>query len=69
MADEILQVDTHKIGQKGEELFRKYNEKLEKTHHGKVIAIEVESGDYFIGDSGVEATKKAKEKYPSKIFF
>jgi hypothetical protein len=31
--------------------------------------IEVDSGDYFIGDTGVEASKKARKRYPDKVFF
>jgi hypothetical protein len=33
------------------------------------VAIEVDSGDYFIGYDAIEATQKAKKKYPDSTFF
>ena len=48
---------------------RKYAKKLESTERGRIIAIEIESGDSFMGDSTVEAILKAKEKYPNRIFY
>lgn len=43
-------------------------EKLEKRYRGKIVAIEVESGDYFLGDSEVEAYEKGRKKHPGKTF-
>jgi len=62
-------VNTKEIGRKGRKLFEAISEPLEKEHWGKAIVIDVETGDYFIGKTGIEATKKAREKYPDKIFF
>ncbi|MFQ6113169.1 MAG: hypothetical protein ACE5NG_03660 [bacterium] len=31
--------------------------------------IEPDSGDYFLGKSLTEALKKAKKKYPGKVFY
>ena len=42
---------------------------LEPSHHGRIAAIEVESGDYFLGHSVVEAARKARAKYPQKLFY
>ena len=42
---------------------------LDPTYHGQIVAIEVESGDYFIGKSVTEAARKAREKYPEKVFY
>lgn len=36
---------------------------------GAIAVIEPETGDYFLGRTLTEATKKAKEKYPGKIFY
>ena len=41
---------------------------LEPEHNGEMLAVEVESGDYFLGRTATEAYKKAKEKYPGKEF-
>jgi len=54
----------------GEEIYnRKLKKKLEPKYNGKIVAIEVESAKYFIGDSVVEAGQKAKATFPEKIFF
>ena len=45
------------------------SKELEKDYRNKFVAIEVNSGDYFISDTSVSATKKAREKYPDKVFF
>lgn len=41
-----------------------YNEglaaKLEPAHTGEIVAIEPESGDYFLGEDEVEAAEKAR---------
>ncbi|MBM3240969.1 hypothetical protein FJZ31_32200 [Candidatus Poribacteria bacterium] len=36
---------------------------------GTIAVIEPETGDYFLGNSLTEALKKAKMKYPGKIFY
>ena len=61
--------DIHGISVKGQKILDDVSKKLEREHFGKVVIIEVESGDYFIGETPIEATKKAKEKYPDKVFF
>lgn len=57
------------IAHKGEEVYRKISGKLEKKNLGSFIAIEVESGKYFIGQTQVEAIEKAKKSFPNKIFY
>lgn len=36
---------------------------------GKIAVIEPETGDYFLGKTLTEAIKKAKGKYPGKVFY
>ena len=62
--------DKKAFAQEGKRIYRqKYAKKFEPTEKGKIIAIEIESGDSFIGDSTVAAILKAKKKYPNKIFY
>ncbi len=42
--------------------------KEESESKGKIVAIDLDSGDYFIGASELEAYQKAVKKYPGKIF-
>ncbi len=53
---------------KAEKIYSKILTKL-KNQDGRIIAIEPETGDYFIGDNALEACKIGKEKYPSKKFY
>ena len=40
---------------------------LESQHIDRFVAIEPDSGDYFLGDTFDEAVKSARTKYPSRI--
>ena len=61
--------DIYKISKKGHQIFEALSSEVTEKHHGQFIAIEVDSGDYFIGETGIEATRKAQVKHPGKIFF
>ena len=54
--------------QRAEEIYECIKGKL-KGEEGKIIAIETDSGDYFIGEDVSEACDKGRTKYPSKQFF
>jgi hypothetical protein len=41
---------------------------LEACCRGQFVAIEVDSGDYFLGSTPLEAIKNGKAKYPEKAF-
>ena len=65
----ITNVDMHHVGEESERIYReKLKGLLEPEHNCKIVAIEIDSGDYFIGESVVQVGTKAKEKYPDKIF-
>lgn len=40
---------------------------LESQHLDRFVAIEPESGDYFLGDTFDAAVKSARTKYPSRL--
>ena len=40
---------------------------VEADHHGEVLAIDVDSGDYSIGDNVIAATGRLREKRPDAI--
>lgn len=68
--EQVMQNDTKAIAERGQKIYEdRLKEKLEPLHKGKIIAIEVETEDYFLGDSVIEAVNKAKEKHPDKVFF
>ena len=43
-------------------------DELEPDHTGEILAVEIESGDYFLGRSEIEAYDEAIEKHPGKKF-
>jgi len=57
------------ISQKAEEIYTRIKGEMEPSSNGKHIAIEPESGEYFVGETMDEAVSKLREKYPDKIFF
>lgn len=40
---------------------------LESQHMDRFVAIEPESGEYFLGDTFDEAVKSARTRYPSRL--
>jgi len=56
------------FGEKADRIYEQHRDKLEKKHRGEIIAIEVDSGDYFVGEEYEEVVKKARKKYPNKLF-
>jgi hypothetical protein len=54
---------------KGEEIYETIKRMVEDERKGEMVAIDVETGDYFIAPSIIKAVKKVREKYPSKIFY
>ena len=49
-------------------IFEKITKDLSSRYKGKIVAIDSDSGSYFIGDSELDAYKKAIKKFPSKKF-
>ncbi len=57
------------VEKKGQEIYeQKLKDKLEKESLGEYVAIDVETEEYFLGESLEDALNKAREKYPNKIF-
>jgi len=65
----IKVINKAEMAAKGESIYATLKEKLEKEHRGKFVAIEVDSGDYFLGRTLQEADKKARQKYPDRVFY
>ena len=57
------------IARKGEEIYQKISKHIEKKRSGDFVAIEVESGKYFLGQTQMEAIEKAKKRFPQKVFY
>ena len=62
-------LDPQEISQKGQKILDALTQTLVAQHFGRIIAIEADSGEYFLGNTAIEATRKAQAQYPGKIFF
>lgn len=62
------QIQLQQFTKKGREIYKRLKEDLEPQYRGKIVAIDVETGDYFLGNTVIEAGKKGRQKYPQKIF-
>ena len=67
--EEVKAIDWREFGEKGKQIYERIRPVLEPEYRGKIVAIEPESGDYFIGDTISEAGEKAREKHPDKVFY
>jgi hypothetical protein len=62
-------INVHAIVKKGEAIYsERLKAKLEKKYFGKMVAIDPDTGDYFIGDTTLEAVKKGRKKHPGTVF-
>jgi len=69
METPVLISDPRAIAAKGKAIYEQLREELEKKHLGHFVAIEVESGEYFVGETLTEADARAREKYPARVFY
>ena len=65
----IVIPDLRNFEEKGWKIYDKLSPKLEKKFPGKVVAIEVESQDYFVADSLEDAGELGNAKHPGKLLF
>lgn len=66
--DKVLVADRDLVP-KGKEIYAGIKDELEKEHKGEIVAINVDTGDYFLGKSVIEATDKGRQKYPDTVFY
>ena len=59
--------DSRELAEKGKAIYEKIKDGLEAEHKGEVVAIDIESGDYFLGKTGLEAARRARARYPNRI--
>lgn len=62
-------VDLRERAWRADALYERLREQLEREYPEEIIAIEPDSGDYFVGKDRREAEKKARAKHPDKVFF
>ncbi|MGD1913541.1 MAG: hypothetical protein ACFB2X_22685 [Rivularia sp. (in: cyanobacteria)] len=61
--------EQHEFYQRCKPVFDKVQPELIKTHHNWYMAVEPESGDYFVNENEMNAIKMSREKYPKSPVF
>jgi hypothetical protein len=64
----MVSAETKSIIQRAKQIYAdQLQSELEGRHMDRFVAIEPESGEYFLGDTFDEAVKAARTKYPSRL--
>lgn len=70
MTNTPISPDVQEIVKKGQELYNlQLKGVLEPDNTGKYAVIDVDSGEYFLGDTREEAVIEARKKYPKKVLY
>lgn len=54
---------------KAQAIYENLGVTFEKENNGKFIAIDIDSGEYFVGETREEAVNNANKKLPGKLVF
>ncbi|GEM_PF-2377791 len=66
----LLSDEGLRVAKKGKRLYlTKLKALLEPAHWGMFVAVEADSGDYFLGEEMGEAITKARAKHPDKLVY
>lgn len=61
-------INVQERAERAEQYYRDHlKDKLEATHRDSYVAIEPDSGDYFLGATDDEATAAARQAHPDKV--
>jgi hypothetical protein len=59
--------DVVELSRQAESLYdQRYRQQLEASHPNEFVAIEPQSGDYFLGRTLSEAIQRARRRYPDR---
>lgn len=69
-SEELLKsADIQKIAEEGVKIYERIKIKYEPQEDGKFLAIDIESGNAYLGNSSAEALVLARQKHPNKVFY
>ena len=58
----------HRLQSKGERVYQRLRTRLERRYKGRIMAIEVDSGEYVIGKDELQVALRAVKTFPGKRF-
>lgn len=68
--DELIKkADIQKIAEEGAKIYQRIKVKYEPQHNGKFLAIDIDSGKEYLGNTSAEAVELARQHHPDKVFY
>lgn len=68
-AELIKKADIQRIAEEGAKLYQRIKTKYKPQDKGKFLAIDIESGNEYIGNTSAEAVELARQHHPEEIFY
>lgn len=69
MESRVKVVDKDFIVRKSEEIYQNIKTEMEANHKGKFLAIDPESGDYYLAKTSLEAILNGRKEHPNTVFY
>lgn len=64
------QKDNHELGEQAKQLYARLRDKIETPENmGKLIVMDVVSGDYEIDEKGIEASLRLQQRHPDALLY
>ncbi len=63
----MVSEETRSVIARAKQVYAQHRETLESEHRDRFVAIEPESGDYFLADSFDAAVRAARSAHPSRL--
>lgn len=64
------QYSKEEIMRRGEERYqREIRDKVEQGNEGKILVLDIDTGDYEIDDDHLQATRRALAKHPDAVLY
>ena len=63
----MISDETRSVIERSKRIYEQHKQTLEAQHRGRFVAIEPESGDYFLSDTFDDAVNAARSKYPTRL--
>ncbi len=64
----MVSAETKSVIERAKHLYAKrLQQDLEANHGNRFVAIEPDSGEFFLGDTFDQAVKSARQKFPSRL--
>lgn len=67
--DLIKHADIQKIAEEGAKIYEHIKANYDPKEKGKFLAIDIDSGKDYLGNTSIEALELARKNHPDKVFY